>query len=204
MKKICPLCGTENEEDSRFCKECNEPLYNPNTTNISKEPNRKRQIEEEEKIRAEARVKAEDEVKKKKEKEEQKNKGIGCLVFIGLVVIFYFVLFGGGGDKEEETKPSYVSLHASVNFTGTQFIIANNDNFDWIDVKMEVNGSFLKSGFILKTNRMEAGNTYNVGALQFAKNDGTRFNPVAYKPKSFTISCKTPNGEDAFWSGGWD
>jgi len=22
MKKICPLCGTENEENARFCKEC--------------------------------------------------------------------------------------------------------------------------------------------------------------------------------------
>ncbi|TFG90028.1 MAG: zinc ribbon domain-containing protein, partial [Candidatus Atribacteria bacterium] len=28
MKKICPLCETENDEDARFCKECNEPLYN--------------------------------------------------------------------------------------------------------------------------------------------------------------------------------
>lgn len=28
MKNICPLCGTENKEDARFCKECNEPLYN--------------------------------------------------------------------------------------------------------------------------------------------------------------------------------
>jgi hypothetical protein len=27
MKKICPLCGTENEENAKFCKECNEPLY---------------------------------------------------------------------------------------------------------------------------------------------------------------------------------
>lgn len=27
MKKICPLCETENEEDARFCQECNEPLY---------------------------------------------------------------------------------------------------------------------------------------------------------------------------------
>lgn len=27
MKKICPLCETENEEDARFCKDCNEPLY---------------------------------------------------------------------------------------------------------------------------------------------------------------------------------
>jgi|LSQX01.3.fsa_nt_gb SPP1 gp7 family putative phage head morphogenesis protein len=27
MKKICPLCETENDENARFCKECNEPLY---------------------------------------------------------------------------------------------------------------------------------------------------------------------------------
>jgi len=28
MKKFCPLCGTKNEEDARFCKACNEPLGN--------------------------------------------------------------------------------------------------------------------------------------------------------------------------------
>jgi len=28
LKKICPLCEHENEEDARFCTECNEPLYN--------------------------------------------------------------------------------------------------------------------------------------------------------------------------------
>ena len=28
MKKICPLCEHENDEDARFCTECNEPLYN--------------------------------------------------------------------------------------------------------------------------------------------------------------------------------
>lgn len=28
MKKICPLCGNENEENARFCIECNEPLIN--------------------------------------------------------------------------------------------------------------------------------------------------------------------------------
>src|SRR5665648_755455 len=27
MKIKCPLCETENEEDARFCKECNIPLY---------------------------------------------------------------------------------------------------------------------------------------------------------------------------------
>ena len=27
MKKKCPLCGFENEEGSKFCKNCNEPLF---------------------------------------------------------------------------------------------------------------------------------------------------------------------------------
>jgi|GEM_PF-5329208 len=42
MKKICPLCETENEEDARFCKECNIPLYNIKTTE------QKEQIKEDE------------------------------------------------------------------------------------------------------------------------------------------------------------
>ena len=27
MKTKCPLCGFENEEESKFCKKCNEPLF---------------------------------------------------------------------------------------------------------------------------------------------------------------------------------
>lgn len=37
MKKICPLCQHENEEDARFCTECNEPLYNLEEENKNKE-----------------------------------------------------------------------------------------------------------------------------------------------------------------------
>jgi len=204
MKLKCPLCGFENEEGSKFCKNCNEPLYDPDINNTNRETDRKKQIEEEEKIRAEARANAEKEVKKKEQKEEQKKKGIGCLILIGIVIVFAFIIFsGGGGDNEKGTESSFIDLNASVRFTGTQFIIVNNDSYDWLNVKMEINGSILKSGFILKTNRMEAGETYTVGALQFAKKDGTRFNPGTYKPQSFDISCETPEGENAFWSGGW-
>jgi TM2 domain-containing membrane protein YozV len=46
MKNVCPLCGTENEKDARFCKECNEPLYNPTDNKKDKEINRKDQIQE--------------------------------------------------------------------------------------------------------------------------------------------------------------
>ncbi|MBA7497817.1 hypothetical protein ES704_00549 [subsurface metagenome] len=40
-------------------------------------------------------------------------------------------------EKEKETQPSSIYLNASVTFTGTQFIIENDDNFAWLNVKME-------------------------------------------------------------------
>jgi len=33
MKIKCPLCGFENEEDARFCSNCNEPLVKPEVPN---------------------------------------------------------------------------------------------------------------------------------------------------------------------------
>jgi len=212
MKMKCPLCDFENEKEARFCENCEESLPNPYTKKrknegqsfkhtSDEEAKTKNRIEKEERMRAEARVKAEKEIKEK----EQKKQGVGCLIFLGVIIILAFIIFSGGdGEKEKETQPSIINLNASVRFTGTQFIIENNDNFDWLNVKMEVNGSFLKSGFILETDRMEAGETYAVGALQFAKKDGTRFNPVTYKPQKFDISCDTPKGENAFWTGSWE
>jgi len=202
MNIKCPLCGFENEEGSKFCKNCNESLskqeFSKDNPYYKKTKNR---IEKEERIRAEAKFKVEKEIKQ----EEQKKQGTSLLIFLGVIIIFAFIIFSGGdGENEKETQPSSIYLNASVRFTGTQFIIENNDNFDWLNVKMEVNGSFLKSGFILETDRMKADETYTVGALQFAKKDGTRFNPITYKPQKIDISCDTLKGEDAFWSGGWE
>jgi hypothetical protein len=205
MKTKCPQCDFENEESSKFCKNCNALLSkqdysedNPYTKkNVDEENKIREKIRKEEKIREE--VKTEIEEKKKKS-----SLGTGCLGFLVLVIIVYFIMFNPFTSQEEETQPSIISLNASVRFTGTQFIIENHDNFDWLNVKMEVNGSLLKSGFILVTDRMEAGETHTVGALQFAKKDGTRFNPVTYKPQNFDIYCDTLKGEDAFWTGGWE
>jgi len=46
MEKRCPLCETENEENAKFCKECNEPFYEPTTNKTNKEPDRKNQDQE--------------------------------------------------------------------------------------------------------------------------------------------------------------
>jgi hypothetical protein len=89
-------------------------------------------------------------------------------------------------------------IHANVKFSGTQFIIKNEDSFDWIDVKMEVNDRFN-----LKHPRVSAGQTYTVGALQFADDDGVRFNPFQMKAKEFGI-CATIQGDIDCYVGGWE
>jgi len=38
MKTKCPLCDFENEEGSKFCKNCNEPLLKPETLNYKNYP----------------------------------------------------------------------------------------------------------------------------------------------------------------------
>jgi hypothetical protein len=174
---------------------------NPYTKkNIDEKEKIRKEIERKEEIRAEVRV--------ERAKIEKINKkisplGMGCLVFLILVAIVYF--WPSTPTKKEEIQSSIIHLNASVSFTGTQFIIKNNDNYDWLNVKMEVNGGLLKGGFILKYDRVIAGETYTVGALQFAKGDGTRLNPFVIKPQSFDIYCYDSKGNlIASWHGGWE
>jgi len=94
----------------------------------------------------------------------------------------------------KHTKPSYVHLRALIEFDGAQFKIANNDSFDWTSVKMEINSKFLSSGFVLRTPRLNAHNIYTVGAMQFAKKDGQKFNPYTHKVQTFVIRSDTPKG----------
>jgi hypothetical protein len=78
-------------------------------------------------------------------------------------------------------------INASVSFTGTQFVITNLEDRDWTNVRLEIDPGFFSSGYTLKVQRMEAGVTYTVGAMQFANANGERFNPFSHKPRRFDI-----------------
>jgi len=163
-------------------------------------PEEKKKIYGEEK----ARVEAQEKIKKES---EAKKTNTGCLGIIGLVALVAVVMWICGVFKTEKkpetpSKPLYVDLNASVRFTGTQFIITNNDTFDWRNAELEINPGLLKSGYKLNAGLMSTGQTYTVGAMQFAKPDGTKFNPFLIKPQSINISCDTPKGK-GFYSGGW-
>jgi len=101
-----------------------------------------------------------------------------------------------------EPKPSTIDLNASVNFSGSQFTIVNRDSFDWTNCELEVNSGLLSGGYEVNAGRLSAGQTYTVGAMQFAKSDGERFNPFSHKAQKFSISCDTPKGR-GWYFGGW-
>jgi len=140
------------------------------------------------------------------EKKKAKDKKQGCLIFIFVILVIVGILAFLGVFKEEaptSSIPELIDLKAQVRFTGTQFVITNNNNFNWTSVELEINPGVFKSGYKLKAGLMEKGETYTVGAMQFAKPDGTRFNPFQIKPQSISIMCNTPRGKGAY-EGSWE
>jgi hypothetical protein len=93
-------------------------------------------------------------------------------------------------------------LNAAVTFDRTQFVISNEDNFDWTNVKMEVNGGVVFPGFFYNVPEIAAGKTYTVFSNRFFKPDGSQFDPSTTKIQILTIACDTPNGP-ASWSKTW-
>ncbi len=117
MKLKCPSCGFENEKDARFCENCEEPLPNPYIKKrknegqsfkhtSDEEVKTKNRIEKEERIRVEARAKAEKEIKEK----EQKKQGVGCLIFLGVIILIAFIIFGGGDGENGEKQSAEYSI----------------------------------------------------------------------------------------------
>jgi hypothetical protein len=86
-------------------------------------------------------------------------------------------------------KPARPDLDARVVFTGTQFVIGNNNDFDWTNVKIEINSGLIRGGYVLHASCIKANSVYTVGAAQFAKSDGERFNPFSHKVLNVTITC---------------
>jgi hypothetical protein len=163
-------------------------------------PEEKRRIYEEEKTRLEAR----ESLKKVADQKKSKNAGIGCLVIIVIIGVIWIISNLSSDKSGSSSAPSdqEVKLTADVTFTGTQFILTNNDSFNWTKVNIEINGGLLSGGYELNTDLITAKETYSVGAMQFAKSDGTRLNPFATKPQKVFITARTPRGT-GYYSGSW-
>jgi len=121
-------------------------------------------------------------------------KKINYLLSVLAIGLFVFIAYGSDDNGESST----VDLNASVSFTGTQFVIKNNDTFDYNNAKLELNGDYFLKGYNLK-----AGETYTVGMMQFADKKGNRFNALQ-KPQKFSIWCDLSNGKNGFYYAEWN
>lgn len=134
-----------------------------------------------------------------------KNHMVSLLILALLAVLAYGSSSNNSSGPDGRSKGSSSSsadLQARVSFTGTQFVITNSDTFDWTNVKLEVNSHGLSDGYTVHVPRIGAGGTYTVGAMQFAKDDGERFNPLTHKAQNLSVWCDTPNG-NGFYYGQW-
>jgi hypothetical protein len=130
-----------------------------------------------------------------KPKTSTKSIFIGCGVLVaGVILIAVAMGTCLGGGSSTKTK----DLSPSVSFDGTQFTITNNDSFGWSNIKFTLNSNYeLSYSFLFPKS------TYTVGAMQFTKSDGTRFNPFTMKPLNMSISCELAGGEKGWWYGSW-
>lgn len=169
--KFCAQCGAELPADASFCQKCGTPAQGPPAEQ------HKNNIFGQP---LNSRI-------------TPKQTAIGCGVFA-----FIVILLAVGISQCSVPSAPKVELQAAVRYAGTQFIISNNNDFDWNNVALELNDTFA-----LTVDYIPAGDEYSVSAIQFTKNDGTRFNPVLQKPLKFDITVKDANGQMSFWHGGW-
>jgi hypothetical protein len=127
-----------------------------------------------------------------------KNILIGLGVVIGLIWFLKWCHEPSSTPTPTPAPTGVVDLKAEVRFTGTQFVITNNDSFAWRNVKLEINEGLISSGYVYKLGVIMPGDTVSVGAMLFTKSDGERFNPINYKPQKLSIWCDAPGGNGSY------
>jgi len=96
--------------------------------------------------------------------------------------------------KQKEIKKESKQTQAGVNFTGTQFVITNKNDFDWERAEIIINEKYRYEAGVMK-----AGSTYEIGAGQFTDSKNVRFNPFEIKPAEIRIYVKESMSDD--WYG---
>ena len=140
-------------------------------------------------------------------KKEQNVGAVGALIVIIAIVAFCglsgWCSNGSDDSGTGSTEETTVTLNAAARVSSTQFIITNNDSWNWTNVTIELNSGLLRGGYKYRANTIEHGKSITVGLANFAKNNGERFNPFSIKAQNVTITCDAPNDKSGFYYGEW-
>jgi hypothetical protein len=181
----CPFCGQEIDAAAKRCFFCGADL-NEESVHKRLEQLHKQDIQTARRIHKPLLIKV-----------------IVILIFAG-VVFFY----GTSGRKHisdvgSTGQSSTVKLNAKVAFPGAQFIISNNDSFDWKNVNLEIIPGSLEDRFSLNVPIILSGETYEADAAEFVNDIGIHFDPVKMKPQEFWILCDTPTRKGGSYLADW-
>jgi hypothetical protein len=101
-------------------------------------------------------------------------------------------------------------LKTYVRFTGTQFLIINRNQFGWSNIRIAIgldrgqdhpiHEKIDSSAFMLMIPRIDSGEAYSTGIMQFRREDGTKLDPAITRPENIKIWSDTPRGR-GFWYG---
>jgi len=99
---------------------------------------------------------------------------------------------------EEETEAP--ELSGAISYIGNSFQIINNNDYPWVNVRIELNGGIAHGGYIHPLKSLAPGKIIDIPAEYFTDRDGKPFDPSTTKPKNMFISCDTPDGIGYFIS----
>ena len=95
-------------------------------------------------------------------------------------------------------------LDADIKYDSTTLIITNKETQDWTGCRIVLNSKIIGSDYSHQVNGVIGeDNSYIILMNEFAKKDGTRFNPYYTKVKNLFISCDVEgNQRDAYYETG--
>ncbi|UCC96302.1 MAG: zinc ribbon domain-containing protein [Phycisphaerales bacterium] len=183
----CPFCGQEIDAEATRCFFCGASL---DEESIEK---RLEQLHYQEDVRLARKVRS----------------PVVLEVLVVGILLGIILFHGTPGGKhssplESPSQSSTVRLNAEVTFAGAQFVLSNNDSFDWENVKLEVVSADSGEPFCLTVSEtIPAGGTYTAEAAEFCRKDGIPFDPFSMKLDRFWIRCDTPERENGSYLAGW-
>lgn len=182
----CPFCGQEIDTEATKCFFCSADLDEQSVEHRLEQLHREYDKKTARKIKCPLILKA--------------------LVIIILICI---VLFAGTSKRKSNPvvtgtgEDASVRLNAKVIYTGAQFLISNNDSYDWTNVELQIGPETIGSDFNFRVPKISASQTYTVRATEFSTEDGKCFDPYKMKPKRFWIRCESPTGQNGSYFAGW-
>ncbi|MFC1781775.1 hypothetical protein ACFLZ8_05900 [Planctomycetota bacterium] len=129
------------------------------------------------------------------------------LLFVGIIVLVVIIVFYFKEKQNlipEILSPggSTVRLNAKITYTGIQYIIVNNNSFEWTNVELNILSDNIEDLYSLRLDKVSSEQTITVRAAEFTNSNGVKFNPYRIQARWFSIWCDTPNGRNGSYQAG--